>query len=81
MSWFAKKLTVPENNDTKEIEAIQLWEVRWCSRNGEYHGCTKQELEAFPTNQEAIEFAEALRNAFRLIRHTSGNRVEVERAR
>jgi hypothetical protein len=79
--WFTKKLVVPENNETKEIDAVQLWEVRWISRHGSFHHDTRQQLEAFPEESEARAFAEALRNAFKLIRHTSQDRVSVVRAR
>lgn len=27
-----KKIRVPKDNDTKEVDAVQLWEVRWTSR-------------------------------------------------
>ena len=79
--WFTKKkLTVPETNDTIEIESIQLWKVQWTSRYGEFSGHTSQEFEAFTSEREANDFAESLRNAFKLIRHTSGNTVTVTKS-
>ena len=81
MTWFTKKVEVPLTNATKLVDAIQLWEVRWYSRYGEWNGNISPELEAFPTEADALTFADSLRNAFKLIRHTSGTRVTVERAR
>jgi hypothetical protein len=77
MKILTKWLTVPASNDVREIEVAQLWYVRWQSRHGEYYDDTQKEMEAFPSRQAAEEFAESLRNAFALVRHTSGNKVTV----
>jgi hypothetical protein len=77
--WF-KKLTVPLTNKTKEVEAVQLWEVRWTSRHGEYSSDTRPEMEAFTSPEAAHEFADALKNAFKLLRHTSGDTIVVRKA-
>lgn len=74
--WF-KKVTSPQSNETKEIDAIQLWKVQWTSRHGPYSSDTSQEFEAFTSEEQANEFATALRNAFELIKHTSGKKVVV----
>ena len=74
-----KWLTAPFTNQTREVEAVQMWNVRWQSRNGKYSGDVQPELEAFPTEAQAQEFATTLRNAFALLRHTSGTRVSVSR--
>jgi hypothetical protein len=60
-----KWLTVPFTNWTREVEAVQLWEVRWESRHGQYNDDTQPEMEAFTTETAAQEFATALRNAFK----------------
>lgn len=75
-----KKVTVPRDNATERIDAVQLWEVRWRSRRGEYFGDTQPEMEAFPSQEKADRFAEASRSAFKLIRHTSGTTVTVTKA-
>lgn len=80
MKIFTKLLTVLVSNETREIEVAQLWEVRWQSRHGEYSMDVRPEIEAFPTRQAAEEFAESLRNAFDLVRHTSGTNVTVKEA-
>ncbi len=76
--WF-KKLTVPATNETKQVDAVQMWEVRWRSRNGQYYTDTKDELECFPSEAQAKYFAAALKAAFKLIRHTSGTSVSVKK--
>jgi hypothetical protein len=83
MGFFTfKKIEVPASNETRTVEAIQLWEVRWTSRRGEFHADTEPAMEAFPTEQEANEFAAALRNAFKLLKHTgAGTRVSVSKAK
>jgi hypothetical protein len=80
MKVFTKWLTVPESNDTQTIEVAQLWEVRWKSRHGEYSHDVRPEVEAFASEAQAEEFATALRNAFQLVRHTSGRKVIVSKS-
>ncbi len=57
-----------------------MWEVRWTSRHGKYHGDVREELECFVSQELADGFAESLRAAFRLIRHSSETKVTVEKA-
>ncbi len=70
-----KNVTVPQANDTKEVQAVQLWSVRWLSRYGSYSGDVREEMEAFTSEQDAIDFKQALDNAFKLLRHTSKTTV------
>ena len=76
-----KKLIVPWSNRTKEIDAVQMWEVRWRSRHGDFSHDTRPELECFTSESLAEEFAESLQKAFKLIRHTSGDSVRVYKAK
>lgn len=77
-----KKLTVPSSNETKQVDAVQLWEVRWRSRNGEYHSDTRPEVETFTSEKEAEAFKKALENAFALTKTTSdGARVTIRKAK
>lgn len=75
---FFKKLTVPTDNSTKQVEVVQTWEVRWRSRHGQYSGNTRDECEIFTNKDEAHSFAESLRNAFKLIRHVGSDTIKVE---
>ena len=79
MGFFTKKTMVPVSNTTEEIETVQLWQVTWCSRHGDYFGNTSKEFEVFTSEQDAKNFVESLRAAFKLIRHTSGNDVKLEK--
>ena len=74
---FFKKIFAPQTNKLKEIDAVQTWVVSWVSRYGSYSGDTKKEFEVFTDEAVANEYAQSLRNAFALIRHTSQNYVEV----
>lgn len=83
MLWF-KKLTVPVDNAVKSVDVLQLWEVRWTSRHGEYSADTMAEAEFFTSEAEfftseaaADDFAESLRAAFKLTRNTSVSEIKV----
>lgn len=73
----SKTVTRPESNATVEAPAVQLWYVRWTSRHGAFSSDTREEMEAFTSAEEANTFADSLRAAFALLRHTSGVRVAV----
>lgn len=77
MNVIQKLLSIPTGQKT--VEATELHEVRWTSRYGEYSNSTQPEAEVFTSKEGAEEFAAALRNAFKLIRHTSGTTVEVKK--
>lgn len=71
MNNFMKKwLIAPATNEVKKVEVVKLWYVRWTSRHGSFHSEVRQEVEAFPSFAAAEEFAEALRSAFKLVRHS-----------
>jgi hypothetical protein len=74
--WRFKKVAAPASNDQQQLVAVKLWYVRWFARRGEYSSDIFECLEAFPLKEDAIAFADSLRAAFKLLRHTS--RVEVE---
>ncbi len=79
MSWFRKKkIAKPVDNTTHEVDAVQLTYVRWKSRVGSYSSDTRTEVEAFPVDKDAQDFAESLRQAHKLLRNTAREtRVEV----
>ena len=76
MNLLKKILTTTQSED--HVYAHRSWIVRWESRHGEYSGNTKKEAEIFPIHDDAIAFKDALEAAFKLIRHTSGNKVTIE---
>ena len=75
-----KKLFAPTGQQ-KELDAIETYSVRWVSRYGKFHGDTREEAEFFTSKDNAIHFAEQLREAFKLIRHTSRTYVVVEKTK
>ena len=74
MFWFKKK-EVPETNNTKQIDVVQTWEVRWHSRHSEFSGGTQPEVEVFTSELDAANFKKSLQNAFKLLKHTSGTYI------
>lgn len=72
-----KWLKVPKTNETKDVQSIRMWEVRWFSRYDAYHNCIKEEVECFLSEELANDFAVSLNNAFNLLRHTSKTKVTV----
>jgi hypothetical protein len=71
-----KNLFIP-TGQKESVVAYESWTVRWTSRYGEYSGNTQQEAEVFTNEDDAKKFANQLREAFKLTRTTSGNRVIV----
>jgi hypothetical protein len=72
-----KKLIKPKSNATHEVDAVRLWYVTWTSRYGKYSIHTTKEIEAFASKQDALDFANSIKCAFSLIRHTSETSVSV----
>ena len=72
-----KKLWVPASNEMIAVDAVQLWEVRWTSRFGSFSTDTRPEMEVFPSEADANNFAESLKQAFKLTRVTADNHVTV----
>lgn len=76
-----KKKTVPSNNETKTVDAIQLWRVEWISRNGQFFADTIKEVEVLTNEKDANDFKISLENAFKLLKHTSGNIVKLSKVK
>jgi len=77
---FFKK-SVPRKSRHKDVIAADLWIVSWRSRYGEYSSDIKKEYIAFTVKKDAEGFAQSLRDAFKLLKHTSGNIVNLEKGR
>lgn len=74
-----KWLTVPFTNRTKEVLVPEAWEVRWVSRYGLYEDSPRlcdatQRCAFFLSEQEAIDFKQALDQAFTLLQYEGGGR-------
>lgn len=77
MRWFKKTIEAP-SGESVELEGLHTWMVRWTSRHGQFQSETKPQVQAFTNLEDAEHFAKSLRDAFALIKHTSGNTVTVE---
>lgn len=73
-----KKLFVP-SGQKQELTAYETWTVRWESRHGEYHTDVQPEMEVFTNKDDAHMFATQLKEAFKLIKHTSGSTVKISK--
>lgn len=67
------------DTQTTTVDAVESWEVRWYSRYGSYNNDIRPEVRAFPSQEEAHAFKHALEDAFKLIKHTSGTQVTLEK--
>lgn len=74
---FLKKLLIP-SGEKEEVTAYKTYTVRWWSRYGEYSNDIRAEVEVFTTKEDADKFAKSLKEAYSLLRHTSGTKVYVE---
>lgn len=67
-----KKIKVPNKFSTIDLIAIEMWEVRWKSRDGRYSGDEREEIETFVSKEDAQIFKDSLDAAFKLLRHSGG---------
>ena len=72
-NWF-KKILIPSGEKTTVV-AYNSWVVRWQSADGSADSplsYKKPQAEIFPSEQDAENFAQQLREAFKLVRYTGG---------
>ena len=72
-----KWLKIPKSNETKEVQAVELWRVDWYSRYNQYSSGIQKECEFFPNKKDAQDFKIDLDSDFKLIRHTSHTKVYI----
>lgn len=66
----------------REVDVVQLWEVRWTSRYGSFSGDTQPEIEVFDTEEGANEFGDTLKKCFELLKFSGKETlVSVSRAK
>ena len=73
-----KKIKIPNRKYKKSLEAVELYEVRWKSRNGDYSGDTKEEVEVFTSRKDAKEFEESLKEAFKILKYSGWGVTDVD---
>ena len=79
MNFIKKWLSAP-SGEIVQLEGVQTWQVRWLSRKGGGHYDTLPEVEVFTNYKDALHFKQQLEDAFKLIRHTSGTSVTIEKS-
>lgn len=72
-------VVIPPKKARNTSSNIETWQVCWTSRKGVFSGDTRPEITAFSSREEANEFAEVLRESYRLLRHTSDTNVSVKK--
>lgn len=63
----------------KDVDAVQLFSVRWISRHGCYNGDVRPEAEFFTSLEDAQAFKNSLNIAYKLLKHTSNINVTIEK--
>lgn len=63
------------------LKPADFWVVRWWGRIGEYSSDVRPEMAIFTSQEDAVRFKALLEDAFRLIRHTAGNEVKIEKGK
>ena len=58
---------------------IDTWVVEWTRRWGDFAGNSEQCFQAFTNEQEAMDFADSIRRAHKLIGNTHGTGVSVRK--
>ncbi len=75
LSLFKKKIP---SGDTKEVTVVKSWVVSWKSRYGDYSAQTTKEYEVFTSEQDAEDYKDQLKAAFKILRFTDGTNVSVK---
>jgi hypothetical protein len=76
-----KKTDIPVDEITT-VDGVQVWSVRWKSRNSDgyaSYGSVREEVEVFLCEENAKNFKVALQNAFGLLRYSFGTEVNIKK--
>ena len=65
---FKKTIHLEENKEAN-LEAVELWEVRWYRRYGEWKGDTEPVVEVFTNQKDAEIFYNRLKDAKELLKY------------
>jgi len=79
-SWIVEmpNLKSPKS-EMRTAQTLESWTVRWISRDGIWNDHVREESRAFTSHEAAEEFRNRLKQAFKLIKHTSQSEVTVEK--
>jgi len=68
--FFKKKVIV--DYQTEEVDALEVWSVRWESHKGYYSSDVEKYAEFFVSESAAKSFAKSIDDARELIKYSSG---------
>ena len=71
---FAEKTGAEVNLDTGEVE---LWQVSWMARDGEYHHDRHRTSKGFLSEELAKEFIKELRKAAAILQNTEDLEIKI----
>lgn len=71
-----KKILIP-SGEQSELLAYESWSVRWTSRKGPYSHDQRPESEVFTSKDDADTFADALLDAFKLLKFSGDEVIDV----
>lgn len=63
----------------KDAEGAEVWLVSWNARYGEYSSDIKRIAKAFLLEEDAIAFAESLKQAQKLLHNTNDIHIKIAR--
>ncbi len=72
---FFKWIGIPSGEE--KIKAALTWEVRWTARDGKWHTDIYSEVEIFFNEEDAKKFANALREAQKVLHYTENINIKV----
>ena len=78
MKFFKKKNNIPVTSQ-KEVDGAEVWLVSWDSRYGEYSSSVERVAKAFLTEDDAIEFADKLREAKALLQYRENIHIDIKK--
>lgn len=71
-----KIIRIPARKE-QNLEAVELWSVRWDARYGSWNHDWKPVMEVFTNKADAEVFARELKNAQKILRYTEDLRIKV----
>lgn len=72
---FKKKIIT--SYETQEVDALEVWSVRWESHKGAYSTDVEKYADFFVTEESAKVFANSINDARKLIKYKSGSTAVV----
>ena len=78
-NFLKKKETVIDSYNTREVDGATIWMVSWDARNGEYSDDKKRAAKAFFNENDAVNFAQSLKDAQKLLQYKENICIRIEK--